>query len=100
VVLGCLQAMARLWRVAHFVLSDFLALPLDEMPAGRTAYPPGIPPNAPSALTASLPVSREEPVGALRTCLVGLLNAVIADMTHAWLICDSQELSSYQSKSV
>ena len=25
-----LQAMARLWRVAHFVLSDFLNLSLDE----------------------------------------------------------------------
>ncbi|EIE18912.1 patatin-domain-containing protein, partial [Coccomyxa subellipsoidea C-169] len=28
------KAMARLWRVAHFVLSDFLALSLDQMPAG------------------------------------------------------------------
>ena len=48
------QAMARLWRVAHFVLSDFLALSLDALPAGKTAYPPNIPAIAPSAATASL----------------------------------------------
>ena len=48
------QAMARLWRVAHFVLTDFLELSLEEMPACLTAYPPGIPATAPSALTASM----------------------------------------------
>ena len=48
------QAMARLWRVAHFVLTDFLELSLEEMPARLTAYPPGIPATAPSALTASM----------------------------------------------
>ncbi|CAL8463928.1 g3463 [Coccomyxa elongata] len=52
------KAMARLWRVAHFVLSDFLALSLDQMPAGKTAYPPGIPPTAPSASTANMELGR------------------------------------------
>ena len=40
--------------MAHFVLTDFLELPLEEMPARLTAYPPGIPATAPSALTASM----------------------------------------------
>ena len=48
------QAMARLWRVAHFVLTDFLELSLEEMPANLTTYPAGIPATAPSALTASM----------------------------------------------
>ncbi len=46
--------MARLWRVAHFVLTDFLELSLEEMPANLTSYPAGIPATAPSALTASM----------------------------------------------
>lgn len=46
--------MARLWRVAHFVLNDFLELSLEEMPANLTVYPAGIPATAPSALTASM----------------------------------------------
>ena len=49
-----MQAMARLWRVAHFVLTDFLELSLEEMPADLTTYPAGIPATAPSALTASM----------------------------------------------
>ncbi len=49
-----MQAMARLWRVAHFVLTDFLELSLEEMPANLTTYPAGIPATAPSALTASM----------------------------------------------
>ncbi len=44
--------------MAHFVLSDFLALSLDQMPAGKTAYPPGIPPTAPSASTAAMELGR------------------------------------------
>ena len=63
--------MARLWRVAHFVLSDFLALSLDQMPAGKTAYPEGIPPAAPSASTAALDLGRhgsQQPVSPAASC--------------------------------
>ena len=40
--------------MAHFVLTDFLELSLEEMPANLTTYPAGIPATAPSALTASM----------------------------------------------
>ena len=40
--------------MAHFVLTDFLELSLEELPANLTTYPAGIPATAPSALTASM----------------------------------------------
>ena len=33
---GRCQAIARLWRVAHFTLTDFLSLSLEQYPAGDT----------------------------------------------------------------
>ena len=37
-----MQAMARLWRVAHFVLSDFLNLTLDEASSSFLAEAPNL----------------------------------------------------------
>ena len=40
------QAIARLWRVAHFMLSDFLQLPIDEQSLGHQPVRPSISPAA------------------------------------------------------
>ena len=69
--------------MAHFVLSDFLALSLDQMPAAKTAYPAGIAPAAPSASTAAMELGRHASHQFVRSSILDLTFTFPANSSSA-----------------
>lgn len=55
------QAIARLWRVAHFMLSDFLSLPIEEVSTGEVSLRMALCPTASPHVFVTAPPMPDRP---------------------------------------